>query len=977
MKKFTTFLVAVLWIIIGAKSSFAQSTYFLVDGGDLTSLGDWGTNTDGSGSHPSAFTNSLDVWHLTTDGGNNTITGIEISAFSFLAHANSTLVVESGITFSISAGAQIDCKISVNNGGTLYVQNNSGVPLVSLAILQPSSTVVYGTAGAATKTVVAADYGNLLIETNAILSPTTISTTNIRVFNVLTLQSSVTLSLSGRNLSLFGSNGTIAGSGVLAGDSDAAITIQNGNATSNGTLTFASGAELLNQLSINYGSNTDVIALGSNLTVGSSTNSPAFNLSRGILDIRGVSLTTNSLTTLTFPTLLARGSVMGNNSTTLSIGFSTVTRTLNIHPTNNSFALFELNAAAKTFTVRGGTLNASTLAVTAGTLSLNNVISATNVSVTSANAAMVLDNAGSNVIANATINDGNMTLTNGPLACNNVTVAGATGGVLTVNNGTATNSFTAVTLTSGSMVLSGGLTDLYDFVDIGTGATFNAGSNLLTLKSNNTRTARIGQIQGTYTGNDITIETFIPGNFTGWANLGVHGVSGQNVKSWDTYSASAGTTGLPMTCNGCDYDENSLGSYFVSIQDWTEATGTYGEMTSTDLLTPGKGFWTYVGNGFSNTSDLLLINTGPAVTGQVTVALTSAGTIPDKGFNLVANPYPSPVSWASVLSASGGTTTGLSDAIYVWNADLSSGSGALSSYIAGVSSPSSGAITDVIPAGQGFYVETSSATTLVFDESVKSTANTNTNPILRPAASAIGKVFRLNIAGTSGDWDGMAFRIHDDATDLFDKRLDAKKIFQSPGYLGYPGPYTHYTTISGKDAQNEDYSIQSIPALTQSVSIPVLARGMATGNYTISATEFEDIDACIVLKDKLTGTTQDLKTASYIFTLNDTTSTPRFELILCKEGDVQTSVPETLAAAANSQVLIQQDGQGAFVKTNFEKPTKATISVCNIIGQKLMEDIVTTGTTNTTYLPLNCANQVVFVTVTTDSGRNTKKIVVH
>lgn len=512
--------------------------------------------------------------------------------------------------------------------------------------------------------------------------------------------------------------------------------------------------------------------------------------------------------------------------------------------------------------------------------------------------------------------------------------------------------------------------NIIDSLSVLSGTLNTAG--LLTLKASAGMTGRVGRISGTINGN-ITQETFIPGSTTGWANLGVSGVSGQTVANWDTYASSAGTNGIPMTCTGCVYSQSVLPNWFTSIAGWSEINSDYDTtITASTSLTAGRGFWVFVGDGLTVTNDLKLINTGPIVQGNYSVALTASGSGTNQGYNLVANPYPSPVSWTKILAASGGTASGLADAIYVWNADL----GVTTSFANGLASHGTGGINDVIPTGQGFYVQTTSLTSLVFDESVKTNSNTGTNPLLKPSSSSGSQVFRLRLQGPY-DWDESAFRFHSDATAAYDNNWDAHKIFQSPGYAGYPGPYTKYTTISSKDAANEDYSINSLPPLTTSLAIPVLAKVSNTGTYTISARDFMNFNNCIDIHDKLNNTYHDLRISDYIFTMNDTTSTPRFELILCKEGDVQTSVPEVLAAAANSQVLIQQDGQGAFVKTNFEKPTKATISVCNIIGQKLMDDIVTTGTTNTTYLPLNCANQVVFVTVTTDSGRNTKKIVVH
>ncbi len=546
-----------------------------------------------------------------------------------------------------------------------------------------------------------------------------------------------------------------------------------------------------------------------------------------------------------------------------------------------------------------------------------------------------------------------------------------------------TGSFTAgsihVYTGGGRTVTLNSAVTLIDALIVDASTTFAAGSNL-TLRANSSGTARIAQSAGTITGSGIKVETFIPGNFTGWTNMGVRGVYGQSVSSWDTYVSSSAANGIPMTCTGCAYSPTVVGtgsSSFVSIQDWNEAADSYVELVSSDPLSPGKGHWVYVGDGQTNTSDLTTINTGSLVQGNISVTMSSAGSgsfVSGFGtmyYNLVANPYPSPISATSLF---GGTNVfNFSGAIYVWNPDLSSGAGGYASFSGGVSTPGgAGAQTDVIPGGQGFYVEYQNviSNTLDFDESMKTSQSA---PLLK--TTDIGKLVRLKIAGQN-DQDETVFRIHPDATIGYDKRLDANKIFQSPGYAGYPGSYSKYTTLSSKDGLGNNYSIHSLPPLTQSVSVPLLARVSASGTYTISAFDFQNFNMCLGIVDKLTNTYHDLRQSPYSFTIADTTSSPRFELVMCKDESLnETGVAENTNAWSN--VIISQDQQGAFVKTAFDKNTKAIISVYNLLGQKLMEDIQTEGTVNSTNLNLNLHNQVVLIRVSTDKQSTTKKLLLN
>ncbi len=238
----------------------------------------------------------------------------------------------------------------------------------------------------------------------------------------------------------------------------------------------------------------------------------------------------------------------------------------------------------------------------------------------------------------------------------------------------------------------------------------------------------------------------------------------------------------------------------------------------------------------------------------------------------------------------------------------------------------------------------------------------------------IGKIFRIKLKGAN-DWDATVFRIHKDATPHFDMDWDAHKIFQSPGYIGYPGTYTHYTTISSRDDLNKNYSINSIPLLYEAKKIPLLVKVSTTGSYTISSEDFEGVNACLGLLDKLTNTYTDLRQGTYVCQISDTTSVPRFELFMCKDESLNT-----VGMAKNefaSSILIAQDNEGAFVKTSFEQKTNATIGVYNIMGQQLIKDIQVDGLENTTRLNIDLHNQVVLVKVTTDKESSVKKLVLR
>jgi hypothetical protein len=515
--------------------------------------------------------------------------------------------------------------------------------------------------------------------------------------------------------------------------------------------------------------------------------------------------------------------------------------------------------------------------------------------------------------------------------------------------------------------------NVLDSIKVGDQVTLSSGLiGNITLKSFNALTARVAELgNGASVTGNVNVETFLPGGTTGWATLGVRGVANQKVSDWDTWVSSGGLNGIPMTCSNCSYPQTATPYWFNSIMGWSEATDKFDtSFKANSPLVPGRGHWVYVGDGFTTTGGLKLINTGDLVQGVVSMPVSATGSVTFPGYNLVANPYPCPISWSLTLANNGGTNN-FSNAIYAYNADISD----YTSFVAGVSTPSSGGITDVIPAGQGFFVEsTGLSASINFIESVKVSNNTNANPLYKTSANTIGQVFRLHLTG-AGEFKETVFRIHPEATVYYDKNWDARKFFETPGYAGYPGAYNKYTTISSR-LLNKDYSINSLPPVQSgTMSIPILVRVISSGNYSISASGIENFNACLILKDNLSNTYHNLKTSPYVCFVSDTTTTPRFELILCESGNTTSTLINALNTT--SGIFIFEDNYGALVQTKFDQNTKATISVYNMLGQKLITDILIEGTITTTPVHIDLHNQAIIIKVTSDKAVVTKKIVLH
>ncbi len=834
------FLFLLLVLIVGG--SYSQTDYYLKPGGTITTLADWGDQTDGTGTAPADFT-SGDNWNIT-----NNNPSITLSAAWNLDNAATINVGDAvaACTLVIGSGGSIlsSAVINIFDLATFDIQTNFSFSITSNVFPGAGSTIVYSN-GVQPITDLGGNFSNVVIASNVALNPT-----NIFVNGTLTINSTFTLTLNGRQITV----GALAGSGVIDGGTSAnlaGVTVDGAG----GILNTSPGSRL-NRLTVSLSNSTDVLALGSDLRIdlGTLVNPPTFALTRGILSIGARTFSNNGQSSF-----IASGSIAGTSSSTLIFtGTTSCTGSMLMTTTSNSLGVLTFSRSGRTLTL-GNTLN------------------------------------------------------------------------------------------------------IIDRVDVNAGTLASGGGNLF-IRSNASNKGRISQVGGAITGN-IRVETFALGGTTGWTNLGCSGVNGRSVSSWDGQ--------IPMTCAGCINGLNGAGgTAFTSIQGWNPLAAAndpaaYTALTNTDLLNPGTGVWVYLGNGISSTGDMTWTVTGPATQGNRAVALFAAGTntAGGDGFNLIANPYASPISWNAALADNSGAN--VTSSIYAYNPDI----GAVS-FNGVISSPSgSGELSDVIAMGQGFYVQktVTAASSFTFRESHKVASNT---PLLKTnQAESIGSVIRLAVNGAGGK-DNTAIFFHPDATTNFDSKWDAWKLYAAPGVSGTGG--NQRTTISTKMG-SDDYSINSLPlAITQDAIIPVLVKVNATGQHTISGADLQNLpNSCIILKDKLLNTLHDLKAGPYVCNISSSENSPRFELRVC--ADPAMAIDKK--SFVDQSVFISQDVNGVYVKFNFDKSTPTSISVTNILGQTVVENKNLTADKDVVYINVPEKQQLLFVTVSTETQKVTKKIV--
>ena len=412
----------------------------------------------------------------------------------------------------------------------------------------------------------------------------------------------------------------------------------------------------------------------------------------------------------------------------------------------------------------------------------------------------------------------------------------------------------------------------------------------------------------------------------------------------------------------------NLATSFPDVYSFNESLSSAGWVNYTNpsgLLTPLAGY--AVNFGTSMTSLTVSLR------GVVSNHTISTGAIYNhnmpftQGFNLVGNPYPSPVDWNA---AGGWTKTNVDNAIYFFsNGTVTQYTGTYSSYVNGVSS--NGIASNIIAAMQGFFIHVSNGTYPV----AGLLAVNNTARILNPttvffgytAPQAPSPIVRLSAGfyDVGADGDPAAFYFKAGADGAFDKTLDALKLMNT--HPGIPNLYAVATDTAR-------LSIYALPDSFDSVeTIPLGLTTAQDGWISFKATDIENmpIGLYVYLSDTKTGVVRDLQNAPpYRLYLAGGEYKNRFFL------NFSTKEPPQGGAAGTPSNPFQAYSAGGtlFVNGNLNPGEKGQVRVFDLRGQLVLRGEID-GSTNQQFY-LNVVTGIYLVNLSTPEGTQTKKVLI-
>ena len=625
-----------------------------------------------------------------------------------LSAAAATLHVNGSVPQTIPAGV---FKTSVNN---LIINNPAGVTLagnmsVGNNMVLRAGTFTLGTSALTLK-------GNLIREAG------------------LTNASSASVTFNGnaaQNIDAGAFTGTIA---TLVINNNAGVTTA-ADMKVTATLILSGGIFKLNASTLTIVGNTSA-------TVGT------IDASAGSLVLNGTTpqtlLTGNSTTTVKNLTIDNAAGVTSNSATVITGNLTLATGT------------YTVDQAALTITgtiIRvGGIIDAA-----AGTLIFNGLeaqaipggavkTAISGLTVNNANGVTINDNytitaalalqAGSLVLNDKTVSIGGVIAGSGTFRGSEtsalVIASASTTGTLNFDqtvDGT-TNALSSLILNSGAVML-GGTLHIYTVLNVA-GGTLDLAAKNLVMKSSAGNTARVAPVSGTINNaTNVTVERWFPNDGRRWrmVSAGVNTTTsiranwmegGMNTAFCATCNFDPkpgyGTqiTGAGGNANGFDATPSnsaSLYSYNQSANGWTTVTSVNNTLSATTpylIFLRGDRSVDMTAN---YTSQLLLPGSATILraTGALVTGTTNVSALADAGrTSFVSNPYPSPISWASIYA---NNSDRFENYYTYWEPKVGQRGAYVTVTNTGLKSNAGSAATEQIQSGQGFFVTTKAGTT--------------------------------------------------------------------------------------------------------------------------------------------------------------------------------------------------------------------------------------------------------------------------
>jgi hypothetical protein len=374
-----------------------------------------------------------------------------------------------------------------------------------------------------------------------------------------------------------------------------------------------------------------------------------------------------------------------------------------------------------------------------------------------------------------------------------------------------------------------------------------------------------------------------------------------------------------------NFSPDTVTSRFYSFDT---ANNVYDNSTinNSSTFTAAKGYAVRAPNTFNATPAVFSGQfTGVPNNGNISIAVVNSS----QGFNLVGNPYPSPIDADLFVTANSSLIDGT---LYFYTHNIKSDGTQYESTAlqyaswnktgstitanpsgTGSNTQNNSTPNGTIQVGQGFFVKASTAGNLSFTNAMRTVTGTAANAdqffkTVTTKSTAAPEKHRLwlNLSNANGvGLSQLLVGYVDGASNEVDNLYDGEEF-------GNP------TTSLSSQLNGKSYTIQgrALPFVDSDV-VPLAFKAATNGTYSISLAQTDGVfasDQEVLLKDNATGTLSNLKTGAYTFTATAGTANARFELVYSKSGINSIAENGVRATAVKKQGVFQISTNGAILK---------------------------------------------------------------
>jgi hypothetical protein len=524
---------------------------------------------------------------------------------------------------------------------------------------------------------------------------------------------------------------------------------------------------------------------------------------------------------------------------------------------------------------------------------------------------------------------------------------------------------TAFTVQAGSdLTISGtGTLAIAPTASLTIAGTTNFGGNSVTLQSDVTGTATIGQVTGTLSNaTNVTVERHIPAK-RAWRLLTapLKGTTNNTIaNNWQGTSSEGVLLFSPSTYQSQAMTGYATGGNAPNIYQYGTGWQIIPNLSTESIFganaTDTKAYQVFVtgthgsSNIASGSEATTLRPKGELITGNVTHSLTA------NTFKLIANPYASPLNTVDLVQNNSGSKA--------WLLDPTVGFGAYVTYDGSNWSITPSGSDMNIQSGQGFLVK-STGTTFEIQESHKTTGNSNTW-FEKIASSTDDKIRVLLYKQINNEWqlaDGILAVNSANGNTAVDN-TDAGKVSNF-----------NESMMFRNGTNNLSIEYRALPQINEVQPIRLTGTAVASYELRLFTENYNNSTLVPMLEDTQTGTFTTIPTDGSTVTVpftgvvaTGTNPDNRFKIVY------QSALSNDMFNTLTVSVYPNPVNEG-FLNINLLEAGKATYSLYNLLGQEVQKGTLATQNSQVTLSSLQTG--IYILSIDQAGKKHTTKVVVE